>query len=303
LEAIDKELAKTTFADKMTVLYAPGILLETIVSWKDVPDLQQMVSSIETGEDTYLDKDPVLYITGPDLVREPNRLGLTATSSLGLATTWYLSIYPFVLNYGIEKRLDEELKLLEGGLQLDFSWLTDLSGVLFVSFIGLQLVHEVAHLVVASMYGVRLSVPTFVPSLITGITSSVTTFKTLPKNKNAMFDISVAGPLAGIAASSAALALGSRLTLVSDPSTLPALPLEILRQSTLGGAIINQMIPGALYLPEGAPVSGMVGLHPLAIAGYISLVINALNLLPIGSKYTISQSRASLCFRMCLRPS
>ena len=132
----------------------------------------------------------------------------------------------------------------------------------------------------------KLSVPTFVPSVITGTTSTVTTFKEPPKNKEAMFDFAVAGPMVGILASVAALVVGSQLTLVSNPATLPSLPLEILRQSTLGGGIIDNIIQGSLYVPEGAPASGiMISLHPIAIAGYISLVINALALFPVGSKY------------------
>ena len=134
----------------------------------------------------------------------------------------------------------------------------------------------------------------------------VTTFKTPPKNKEAMFDFSVAGPLIGIMASLAAVVLGSQLTLVSDPAVLPGLPLEILRQSTLGGGIIDMVLGnGALSVPEGAlgssAVAGMViPLHPIAIAGYISLFINALSLLPIGSKFNNS-SISSLSFHAILK--
>jgi hypothetical protein len=137
---------------------------------------------------------------------------------------------------------------------------------------------------------IKVSIPTWVPSIITGITSSVTTFKTLPKNKQDLFDFSVAGPLVGMLASVAAIAVGSQLTLATDPSMLPALPLEILRQSTLGGGIINTILGnGVLNIPEGAlgssAIAGMtIPLHPVAIAGYIALVVNALCLLPIGSK-------------------
>lgn len=107
-----------------------------------------------------------------------------------------------------------------------------------------------------------------------------------------MFDYSVAGPLTGMVASVAAIAIGSQLTIVSDPAMFPALPLEILRQSTLGGGIIDSILGnGALSVPEGAlgtqAVAGMtIPLHPVAVAGYISLLVNALNVLPIGSKYT-----------------
>jgi hypothetical protein len=74
---------------------------------------------------------------------------------------------------------------------------------------------------------------------------------------------------------------------VSDPATLPALPLDILRQSTLGGAIIDQIITGSLYVPDGAPTAGItIPLHPFAIAGYVGLIVNALALLPVGSEYS-----------------
>jgi membrane-associated protease RseP (regulator of RpoE activity) len=104
-----------------------------------------------------------------------------------------------------------------------------------------------------------------------------------------MFDVAVAGPLLGILASLVAVAVGSSMTLTTDPSVLPALPLEILRQSTLGGGIINSILGnGALSIPEGAQgtaaVAGItIPLHPVAVAGYISLIVNALALLPIGS--------------------
>jgi hypothetical protein len=89
--------------------------------------------------------------------------------------------------------------------------------------------------------------------------------------------------------------VGSQLTLLSDPATLPCLPLDILRQSTLGGGIIDSILgAGVLNVPGGslgtAAVAGMtIPLHPVAIAGYISLFVNALSLLPIGSKLNLIQ--------------
>jgi membrane-associated protease RseP (regulator of RpoE activity) len=137
----------------------------------------------------------------------------------------------------------------------------------------------------------KTSAPTFVPSIITGITSSVTTFRTVPKNLAAMFDYSISGPIAGMIASIITIIIGTQMTLYSPDTTLfPSLPLEILRQSSLGGGIIENILGnGALNVPEAAlgtaAVAGMtVPLHPVAIAGYISLVVNALSLLPVGSK-------------------
>ena len=289
IEAIDNEIAKSrpNLKDQMTVLYTPsyGPLNQDL--GQGTMDINSLMSDPDVLE-LFAESEPILYVTGPTIVRDANRLGLTITSILGLATAWYLSVYPFLLNDQIAGRIDADLQLVEANLQPDLSYLTDLSIPLFVSFMGIQLVHEAAHRVVAMSKGVKLSVPVFVPSLITGITSTVTTFKTLPKNKNDMFDISAAGPLAGVAVSSIALAIGAKLTLISDPATLPALPLDILRQSTLGGAIIDNIIQGSLYVPEGAPTAGItIPLHAIGIAGYVGLIVNALALLPIGCKHLV----------------
>lgn len=106
-----------------------------------------------------------------------------------------------------------------------------------------------------------------------------------------MFDYAIAGPVAGMVTSILAIAVGCQLTAVaSDASLFPALPLEILRQSTLGGGVIEWVLgDNALSLPKAAigtaAVTGMtIPLHPVAIAGYISLIVNALAMLPIGSK-------------------
>ena len=104
-----------------------------------------------------------------------------------------------------------------------------------------------------------------------------------------MFDIAASGPLLGSIASLGALVVGSQLTLSTDPSLLPSLPVDILRQSMLGGGIVDTIIKGSLYVPDGAPSADlMVSLHPLAVAGYISLIVNALAMLPVGSKYRAS---------------
>jgi len=289
IQAIDDEIAKSrpNLQDQLTVLYTPSYGPMNDLDLQDMDIANMDMNTIMADPDVldmFAGSEPILYITGPNIVRDANGIALALTSGLGLATSWYLSVYPFLLNNQIASRIDADLQLVEANLQPDLSYLTDLSIPLFLSFIGIQLVHEAAHGLTAMSKGVKLSVPVFVPSLITGITSSVTTFKTLPKNKNDMFDIAASGPLAGIVVSSMALALGAKLTLVSDPATLPALPLDILRQSTLGGAIIDNVIPGSLYVPDGAPTAGItIPLHPFAVAGYVGLIVNALALLPVGT--------------------
>lgn len=140
----------------------------------------------------------------------------------------------------------------------------------------------------------NITLPTLVPSLVTGLTGTVTTFKSPPKNNDAMFDFAIAGPTTGIIASVAALYLGLQLTVTADPQTyaaFPSLPLELLRQSSLGGGITEAILgQGALSIPEAARGTAAlaninVPLHPFAIGGYTGLLVNALALLPVGSKF------------------
>jgi membrane-associated protease RseP (regulator of RpoE activity) len=113
--------------------------------------------------------------------------------------------------------------------------------------------------------------------------------KSPAKNYNQLFDFAVAGPLFGIIASVVALYIGLQLTVGADASTsalFPALPLQILRQSSLGGGIIESVLgSGTLSIPNGASElvnSINIPLHPVAISGFFSLIVNTIALLPIG---------------------
>ena len=65
-------------------------------------------------------------------------------------------------------------------------------------------------------------------------------------------------------------------------SQLPTLPIGLLRSSSLAGGMIEWLLgDGVLLSPDP---SALIRLHPLAIAGFVGVVSNALSLLPIGSK-------------------
>jgi len=176
----------------------------------------------------------------------------------------------------------------------NLEWLNNMAIPVFAASLTIQISHELAHRSVAASEGMNVTFPTLVPSIVTGITSAVTSLKTPPKNKESLFDFALAGPLTGIAVSIAFLFYGLDATASMDAASyanLPALPLQFLRQSSLGGGIIDSVIPGLLNLPDAvrgsATVSGInIPLHPIAIAGYLGLLINAMNLLPVGRKFS-----------------
>lgn len=143
--------------------------------------------------------------------------------------------------------------------------------------LGVQLLHEVGHLLVAFPRKVKLSIPYFIPNITLGSFGAITQFKSILPDRKAKVDISVAGPLAGAALSSAMFAFGLLLSsnpaasgdLVQVPSTLfqGSLLLGLISRATLGYSEIH---------------ANAVSIHPLVIAGWCGLTTSALNMLPVG---------------------
>lgn len=241
----------------------------------------------------------VLFVAGPDVARDPAPILRTVISAFGIATTWYASIYPFLVNPKLLDRATESMELADAGIQTDLSWLSELSVPLFLSFMSLQLIHEIAHQAVAKSKNFEATIPTLVPSVMSGITSSITSLKSSPKNKQDLVDFALAGPLTGMIGSIVLLCIGLVLTATADASlvqSFPGIPLVILRQSSLGGGLIDIFLGnGVLNVPasaEGAQAlaSTLISLHPLAVAGFVSLLVNALALVPAGSKCLSSRN-------------
>lgn len=68
----------------------------------------------------------------------------------------------------------------------------------------------------------------------------------------------------------------------TDFSYYPYLPVDFLKSSNVGGSIVDAFLGGILTSSYDPDVSE-IQLHPFAIAGYTGLIINALNLLPLGN--------------------
>jgi len=232
-----------------------------------------------------------LFVAGPSVARDPQVLLRTGISSLGIATVWYGSIYPFLANSKLLDRATESMDLADAGMPTDLSWLSEMSIPLFLTFMALQAVHEIAHVAVAKSKNFEISIPTLVPSILSGLTGSITALKSSPKNRQDLVDFALAGPMTGMIASIAVLCYRLALTASADAATVasyPGLPLAILRQSSLGGGLIDIFLgDGVLNVPASAEAaqalaSTLIALHPLAVAGFFSLFVNALALVPAG---------------------
>ena len=134
------------------------------------------------------------------------------------------------------------------------------------------LAHEMGHYLYARHYRVYATLPYFVPfpSLI-GTLGAFIRIKSPIPSRAALFDIGIAGPIAGFIPACIALLVGvarSRPGLVSD-----------IPRAQLGFPLIFGLAARLLRVP--GPVSGLC-LHPIAVAAWVGLFATALNLLPGG---------------------
>lgn len=133
--------------------------------------------------------------------------------------------------------------------------------------------HEIGHWLVARRHQVRLIWPFFLPAVQIGSFGAITRFESLLPNRSVLFDIAVAGPIAGGTVSLLMLIVG---LLLSHQGSLFQLPNQFFQGSILVGSLARVVLGSALQSP-------LVNVHPLVIIGWLGLVITALNLMPAGS--------------------
>lgn len=148
--------------------------------------------------------------------------------------------------------------------------------------LGLMLilgVHELGHYFAARRHGMNVTPPYFIPvPFALGTFGAFIQMRSRPESRRALFDVAVAGPLAGLAVAVPALlvGLGSSEVITGAPGDLTAGP-GVSAASSLMFAAMAKLTLG-VELGAGHAVR----LSPLAFAGWLGLFVTALNLLPIG---------------------
>jgi Zn-dependent protease len=157
------------------------------------------------------------------------------------------------------------------------SWITHpselLSGLPFsLTLMFILLAHEMGHYLYARHYRVYATLPYFVPfpSLIGTLGAFIRIKSSIP-SRAALFDIGIAGPIAGFIPASVAMLIGLSLSQPAtphDPSFLQ-----------LGFPLAFHL--AARLLPMAGPLASL-SLHPMAAAAWVGMFATALNLLPGG---------------------
>lgn len=157
-----------------------------------------------------------------------------------------------------------------------------------VPLLSVLLVHEMGHFAAARRHRVRATLPFFIPFppyfSIIGTVGAFIRLESPTVRRSGLFDIGAAGPLASFVLSLPLLAVGLAMSRVlpADPSLGTPFVIQFAGQPVWLGSGLLTGVMARLLGPEGAMVSGVVVLHPLAFAGWLGLFVTALNLLPLG---------------------
>jgi membrane-associated protease RseP (regulator of RpoE activity) len=152
-----------------------------------------------------------------------------------------------------------------------------LSGIPFAATLMTILgVHEFGHYFTARHYRASVSLPYFIPAppplFLFGTLGALIHMRSPARDRNSLFDIAAAGPLAGLFVAIPALVLGLEWSSV--------IPTPAGEQVVFGQSLLMRWLVQARFgpLPDGM----MLYTHPMADAAWAGFFVTALNLFPVG---------------------
>jgi membrane-associated protease RseP (regulator of RpoE activity) len=155
--------------------------------------------------------------------------------------------------------------------------------------------HELGHYFACRYYDVDASLPFFipVPFLLTGTMGAFIRIREQIPSKKMLFDIGIAGPIAGFVVAVPALLIGLSM------SHVVRVPANASNMLELGEPLLFRFASWLLWGTQ--PDGYSLNMHPMAFAAWFGMLATALNLFPIGQldgghvSYAVLGSRWSTC--------
>ncbi len=142
-----------------------------------------------------------------------------------------------------------------------------------LTLLAIYLAHEMGHYLAARYYHVDVTLPFFLPApTLIGTFGAFIRLRSAILSKRILFDIGVAGPLAGFVMLILPMAVG-----VSMSKVIPGIAVN--GDLIFGTPLILRVFEWVQF--PGVPTANIY-LHPVARAAWVGLLATALNLLPIG---------------------
>lgn len=176
-----------------------------------------------------------------------------------------------------------------------------------LSMVGILFAHEMGHYLACRYYKVPATLPYFLPAPFLSPLGTLGAFimmRGIPKNKRVLFDVGVAGPIAGLLIAIPVLFIGLSLSHLGPVEHPPAGLSGLLEGNSIfylfsKYLMFGQLLPqpvstGGLsqamywlqyfFTAQPIPFGGLdVQLHSVALAGWAGLLVTALNLVPVGT--------------------
>ena len=155
-------------------------------------------------------------------------------------------------------------------------------------------VHELGHYCACRYYRIDASLPYFLPApILIGTFGAFIRMRQPIPTKRMLFDIGVAGPIAGFVVAVPALFIGLGLSRVLPPP-------ESFGDSglLLGDPLLFRFAAWTIW--GAAPEGYLLNMHPMGFAAWVGLLATALNLFPIGQldgghiSYAVFGARSTL---------
>ena len=156
-------------------------------------------------------------------------------------------------------------------------------GLLFsVPSLAILLCHELGHYLMCRRYRLPATLPYFLPApLAIGTFGAFIRIRAPIRSKRQLFDVGIAGPIAGFVALVPFLVLGLAWSRPVAVSELPMAGEDVASILLLPGKSL--LLAGLGYLFHGPLGAGEVlELHPFVFAGWLGLLATSLNLIPLG---------------------
>ncbi len=149
-----------------------------------------------------------------------------------------------------------------------------LSVIYAVVLIIILLGHELGHYLTCQHYNIDATLPYFIPApTLIGTMGAFIRIRSPITKKQQLFDIGIAGPLTSFILSLPAVFFGLSLS-------KPVPPFPEGESLLFGDPLILKLVGGVVFkgIPEGYDIVP----HPIAFAGWVGILVTALNLFPVG---------------------
>lgn len=171
--------------------------------------------------------------------------------------------------------LEQGERLLENPL-LFFQepWLVFTGVPASLTIMGILGIHELAHYFVARKHGLDTTLPYFIPAPFGfGTFGAIIRIRTPWENRKALFDVGLAGPLAGFIVALPLFFIG----LLFSPAR-PPMPDGM----PLGSPLLLKWVEDLVYWIRGIPEGYDIYVNAMTFAAWFGIVVTGFNLLPVG---------------------